>query len=77
MGSTMKLPVGQKLLIAAQEQEKLLQVLRDEREERALASAENLTRFTQQLVTATWAIAIMSGALILTGVVQIAVMLVK
>ncbi len=35
-------------------QERLLDVMRDERDERALSNAEALTRFTRNLVTATW-----------------------
>lgn len=58
-------------------QERLLDVMRDEREERALSNAEALTRFTRNLVKATWAVAIASGALILTSGAQIALMLTR
>jgi uncharacterized protein YfaQ (DUF2300 family) len=58
-------------------QEVLLQVLRDERDERAVSSAEALTGLTGKLVTATWAVAIASGALILVSIAQIVVMLGK
>jgi hypothetical protein len=58
-------------------QERFLEVLRDERDERAVENAEALTSFTRKLVRATWAVAIASGALIVTGVVQITVMLRK
>lgn len=58
-------------------QERLLGVMRDEREERALSNAEALTKFTRSLVKATWAVAIASGALILTSLAQIVLMLVR
>jgi hypothetical protein len=56
-------------------QQRLLEVMRDEREERAITNAEALTQLTGSLVTATWAVAIGSGALIITSVVQIFVLL--
>ena len=56
-------------------QERLLEVMRDERDERAVKNAEALTRFTRKLVTATWAVALASGALILTSIAQILIML--
>jgi hypothetical protein len=52
-------------------QERLLDVMRDERDERALSNAEALTRFTRNLVRATWAVALASGALILASIIQI------
>jgi hypothetical protein len=58
-------------------QEILLAAIRDEREERALANAEALTRFTGKLVAATWAVAIASGALILATVAQIVLTLTR
>jgi hypothetical protein len=58
-------------------QELLLAALRDEREERALANAEVLTRFTGKLVMATWAVAIASGALILATVMQVILTLMR
>lgn len=55
-------------------QQRLLEVMRDEREERAIANAEVLTQLTGRLVSATWAVAIASGALIVTSLVQIFVL---
>jgi hypothetical protein len=56
-------------------QERLLDVMRDERDERALLNAEALTRFTRSLVIATWAVAIASAALIFASVAQIVIAL--
>jgi hypothetical protein len=47
-------------------QERLLEVIRGDREERAVKNAEALTRFTRNLVVATWAIAFVTCGLILT-----------
>jgi hypothetical protein len=56
-------------------QERLLEVLRDEREERAVKNAEALTRFTRNLVRATWVMAFATCALIVTGIAQILITL--
>jgi hypothetical protein len=56
-------------------QERLLEIMRHESDERAIANAEILTQLTGKLVTATWAVALASGALIVASIVQIFVLI--